>query len=65
MDHKHKFLSGHSIEPAPVTGSMTVAELVETAFLAYNAARLREGCQLLVERMLEEDTTVGLSSWTG
>jgi deoxyhypusine synthase len=40
---------------------MTVADLVDTAFLAYNAARLREGCQLLAEKMLEEDVTVGVS----
>jgi deoxyhypusine synthase len=40
---------------------MTVADLVDTAFLAYNAARLREACQLYVERMLEDDVTVGMS----
>lgn len=61
MDHKHKFLSGAAIDPQPITGEMTVAELVESAFLAYNAARLREACQLMVERMLEEDVTVGMS----
>jgi deoxyhypusine synthase len=61
MANRHNFLSGHAIDPKPVTGDMNVADLVETAFLAYNAARLREGCQLLVERMLEEDVTVGMS----
>ena len=61
MAKRHNFLGGTSIDPKPVTGSMTVAELVETAFLAYNAARLREGCQLFVERMLEDDVTVGMS----
>jgi deoxyhypusine synthase len=61
MGNRHKFLSGTPIEPRPVTGEMTVAELVDTAFLAYNAARLREGCHLYVERMLEEDVTVGMS----
>jgi deoxyhypusine synthase len=55
------FLSGTAIDPKPVTGSMTVADLVESAFLAYNAARLREACQLLVEKMLEDDVTVGMS----
>ncbi|HEU0302692.1 MAG TPA: deoxyhypusine synthase, partial [Longimicrobium sp.] len=29
--------------------------------LAYNAGRLREGCQLFVQRMLEPDTTVGMT----
>jgi deoxyhypusine synthase len=61
MAHKQNYLGGARIDPQPITGSMTVADLVETSFLAYNAARLREGCQLYVERMLEEDVTVGLS----
>src|SRR5688572_27457896 len=61
MNHKHKFLSGTPIDPKPVTGSMTVADLVDSAFLAYNAARLREACQLYVGKMLEDDVTVGLS----
>ena len=61
MGKRPSFLGGKPIDPKPVTGSMTVAELVETAFLAYNAARLREACQLFVERMLEEDVTVGMS----
>ena len=34
---------------------------VENAFLAYNASRLREGAQLLVDRMLEPEVTVALS----
>ena len=37
------------------------ADLIDSAFLAYNAARLREACQLFVEKMLEADVTVGLS----
>src|ERR1041384_3588005 len=57
----HNFLGGSPIDPKPVTGSMTVADLVESAFLAYNAARLREACQLFVEKMLEEDVTIGMS----
>ena len=61
MANKHNFLGGTPISPEPVTGSMSVADLVDTAFLAYNAARLREGCQLFVEKMLEEDVTVGMS----
>lgn len=56
-----KFLGGGLIEPKPITGAMTVSELVDSAFLAYNAARLREACQLFVEKMLEGDTTIGMS----
>ena len=61
MGKGHNFLSGTPIDPKPVTGSMTVAELVDSAFLAYNAARLREACQLFVEKMLEDDVTIGMS----
>ncbi|HWC78141.1 MAG TPA: deoxyhypusine synthase [Blastocatellia bacterium] len=61
MARKHKFLGGSPIDPKPVTGSMTVAELVESSFLAYNAGRMREACQLLVERMLDDDVTVAMS----
>lgn len=61
MTNSRGFLGGASIEPGPVTGEMTVADLVESAFLAYNAARLREACKLLTEKMLEDDVTVGLS----
>jgi deoxyhypusine synthase len=62
MAHKQSsFLGGTPIDPQPITGSMTVAELVESAFLAYNAGRLREACQLFVEKMLEDDVTIGMS----
>ena len=56
-----RHLAGARIDPAPITGKETAAELIERSFLAYNAARLREGAQLLVERMLADDVTVGLS----
>jgi deoxyhypusine synthase len=61
MGTKNNFLGGTPIDPKPVTGSMTVADLVESAFLAYNAARLREACQLFVEKMLDDDVTIGMS----
>jgi deoxyhypusine synthase len=54
-------ITGPRIEPPGITGRESAADLVENAFLAYNAARLREGSRLLVERMLEPDVTVGLS----
>jgi len=55
------YLSGPRIDPPGLTGAESVADLIEQAFLAYNAARLREGARLLTERMLAPDTTVGLS----
>jgi deoxyhypusine synthase len=54
-------LRGQPIDPAPLTGKEHVADLVDNAFLAYNASRLREGAHLLVERMLEPEVTVALS----
>ena len=58
---RSKFLSGKKIDPAPIHPKTTVAELVDEAFLAYNAARLREACRLFTQKMLEPEVTVGLS----
>ncbi len=58
---RSKFLQGKRIDPAPITGETTLADLVDNAFMAYNGARLREACQLLTQKMLEPDVTVGLS----
>ncbi|MEW5915234.1 MAG: deoxyhypusine synthase [Gemmatimonadota bacterium] len=55
------FLRGARIEPRPIQGDETVPELIENAFQAYNAGRLREACQLFTEKMLEPDVTVGLT----
>ncbi len=56
-----KFLKGRRIDPAPITPTTTLAELVDEAFIAYNGARLREACQLFTQKMLEPEVTVGLS----
>jgi deoxyhypusine synthase len=55
------YLRGRRIDPQPITGGETVAELVDNAFLAYNAGRLREGAVLFTQRMLEAEVTVGMS----
>lgn len=52
---------GPRIAPDPITPGITVDRLVDSSFLAYNGARLREACRLFVERMLEPDVTVGLT----
>jgi deoxyhypusine synthase len=56
-----RFLKGQRIDPRPIDGKETVAELIEGTYLAYNAARLREACQLFTEKMLGNDVTIGLS----
>jgi len=58
---RSKFLQGRRIDPAPITGRTKVADLVDNAFIAYNAARLREACQLFTRKMLEPDVTVGVT----
>ncbi len=55
------YLRGSRIDPSGITGQETVADLVDGAFLAYNGGRLREGCQLFVQQMLDPDVTVGVS----
>jgi deoxyhypusine synthase len=59
--HKSKYLSGKRILPKGVTGKEKLTALIDGTFLAYNAARLREGCRLFVEKMLADDVTVGMS----
>ena len=61
MRKKHKFLSGNKIAPPAIKGGMGVRELIDTTFLAYNGARLREVCRLFTEKMLEPKVTVGIS----
>jgi len=61
MKHKHEFLSGRKIAPAAIQPNMTVADLVDQTFFAYNSARLREACRLFTERMLEPEVTIGMS----
>lgn len=58
---KSKFLSGRLIEPTRIGAGMSVSDLIDGTFQAYNAARLREGCLLLTKKMLDDDVTVGLT----
>jgi deoxyhypusine synthase len=58
---KSRYLRGDRIEPRPIDGSETTADLIDNAFLAYNAARLREACQLFTKKMLEPDVTIGMT----
>ncbi len=61
MTRSGDYLRGPRIDPKPITGKETVRELVDNAFLAYNAGRLSEACRLFSEVMLEKDVTVGMS----
>jgi deoxyhypusine synthase len=61
LPHRQKYLSGERILPKGIRGREKAADLVDSVFLAYNAARLREGCRLFAEKMLEPDVTIGMS----
>jgi deoxyhypusine synthase len=59
--HKKQYLSGKRILPKNLTGKESVEYLVDEVFLAYNSARLKEACQLFVNKILEPDVLVGMS----
>ncbi|HEX3085536.1 MAG TPA: deoxyhypusine synthase family protein [Pyrinomonadaceae bacterium] len=56
-----KFLSGRRIDPTPITPKTKLVDLVDSTFVAYNAARLREACWLYTRKMLDPDVTVGVT----
>jgi deoxyhypusine synthase len=58
---KSKYLRGKRIDPKPIVRDMALADLIDESFMAYNAARMREACQLFTRKMLEPDVTVGIS----
>jgi len=58
---QNKFLRGRRIDPTPISPDTTLVDLVDSAFVAYNAARLREACWLFTQKMLEPDVTVGIT----
>jgi deoxyhypusine synthase len=49
------------IAPAPIATDISIVDLVDQYFTAYNSARLRELCQLLSQNVMKEGVTVGLS----
>jgi len=59
--NKHKYLSGKRILPKGITGKESLSDLMENTFNAYNGARLKEGCKLFAEKMLEQNVTVGMT----
>ena len=52
---------GEVISSSPVRKDISVTDLVDNFFNAYNAARLNEICQLLTQKILKEDVVVGIS----
>ncbi|KMY67982.1 deoxyhypusine synthase [Desulfocarbo indianensis] len=56
IEHK-----GPAIIPPPLDENTGLAQLIEQHFLAYNAARLREGCLLWSRFMARPEVTLGLT----
>jgi deoxyhypusine synthase len=54
-------LLSRKIAPTPMPEQISVVDLIDRYFTAYNSARLREICHLLSQEILQEGVTVGLS----
>ncbi|MGV0028027.1 homospermidine biosynthesis protein [Phormidesmis priestleyi] len=54
-------LLSHKIAPSPMPAEISVVDLIDGYFTAYNSARLREICHLLTREVMQEGVTVGLS----
>ncbi|CEJ47268.1 homospermidine biosynthesis protein [Umezakia ovalisporum] len=52
---------GQKISPTPMSRDISVVDLINNYFTAYNSARLREICQLMSRDILKERVTVGVS----
>src|ERR1041385_9334272 len=61
MSKRSRYLERPRIEPQPIDAGISLTDLVDRTFLAYNGARLREACQLFTRKMLDPDVVVGLS----
>ena len=59
--HRDRYMSGKRILPRNLTGREKLPDLIDETFLACNAARLKEACQLFVGKMLAPDVTIGMS----
>ena len=61
MKGTNRHLQRPKIAPKPIAAGISLADLIDGAFLSYNGGRLREVCQLFTRKMLDADGTVGLT----
>lgn len=54
-------LLSRKILPCPIPANLSVVDLIDNYFSAYNSARLREICHLLTQEVMQPGVTVGLS----
>lgn len=58
---KAKLANFPRLNPSGLPKNISVADLMDKTFLAYNAGRLREAAQLLTKKMLPKDGYIGMS----
>jgi len=57
-----KYIDGRrKIEPKSIHGDMSVVDLVDSTFLAYNSGRIREACQLFDKKISSDSVLIGIS----
>ncbi len=61
LEDPSEFLSGQRIAPGGVRAGISAADLVDEAFLAYNAGRMGEAARLLVHKILKPEVTLGVT----
>src|SRR3984957_19817634 len=61
MKNPSKFRRFSRLDPRPITKGMKASQLVTDTFQAYNAARLREGCELFAGKMLPRNGLIRVS----
>src|SRR5215216_7991490 len=52
---------GVKLDPRPIAPGLSVRALVDHQLYAYNAARLREACQLFARKIAQPDVTIGVA----
>lgn len=52
---------GVKLDPQPIQPGLSVRNLVDQHLYAYNAARLREACQLFARKIAQPDVTIGVT----
>lgn len=58
---KSRYLSGKKILTKPIPPEVSVTDLIDNYFQAYNAGRLREACHLILKKMVDKEVTIGIS----
>jgi len=60
-EEKNRYLLGTEIAPTAIRRDVSIPDLIDNVFSAYNAGRRREGGHLYADKMLLGDATVGMS----